>query len=144
MPSKGEYAGYRYFIPNVFVEEDKRGEEGNILITLPESFQVTLRNRDTDDEIVVTPYDLFTECDGTKGEDYARKQSETEDNTEKKKQVYVTIPAAAKIAEYKAQTLFKMPHTDEYDGYCFYLFNDQLSQGDEGIQAKLSENFTVQ
>ena len=144
MPSKGEYAGYRYFIPNVFVEEDKRGEDGNILITLPESFQVTLRNRDTDDEIVVTPYDLFTECDGTKGEDYARKQSETEDNTEKKKQLRVVIPAAAKIAEYKAQTLFKMPHTGEYDGYCFYLFNDQLSQGDEGIQATLSENFTVQ
>ena len=144
MPSKGEYAGYRYFIPNVFVEEDKRGEEGNILITLPESFQVTLRNRDTDDEIVVTPYELFSHCNGTQGEDYARKQSETEDNTEKKKQVYVTIPTAAKIAEYKTQTLFKMPHTGEYDGYCFYLFNDQLSQGDEGIQAKLSENFTVQ
>ena len=144
MPSKGEYAGYRYFIPNVFVEEDKRGEEGNILITLPESFQVTLRNRDTDDEIVATPYELFSHCNGTQGEDYARKQSETEDNTEKKKQVYVTIPAAAKIAEYKTQTLFKMPHTGEYDGYCFYLFNDQLAQGDEGIQAKLSENFTVQ
>ena len=144
MPSKGEYAGYRYFIPNVFVEEDKRGEEGNILITLPESFQVTLRNRDTDDEIVVTPYELFSHCNGTQGEDYARKQSETEDNTEKKKQVYVTIPTAAKIAEYKTQTLIKMPHTGEYDGYCFYLFNDQLSQGDEGIQAKLSENFTVQ
>lgn len=140
MPSKGEYAGYRYFIPNVFVEEDKRGEEGNILITLPESFQVTLRNRDTDDEIVVTPYDLFSLCNGTKGEDYARIPSETE----KKAPLRTVIPAAAKIAEYKAQTLFKMPHTGEYDGYCFYLFDDQLSQGDEGIQAKLSENFTVQ
>lgn len=140
MPSKGEYTGYRYFIPNVFVEEDKRGEEGNILITLPESFQVTLRNRDTDDEIVVTPYDLFSLCNGTKGEDYARIPSETE----KKAPLRTVIPAAAKIAEYKAQTLFKMPHTGEYDGYCFYLFNDQLSQGDEGIQAKLSENFTVQ
>ena len=140
MPSKGEYAGYRYFIPNVFVEEDKRGEEGNILITLPESFHVTLRNRTTDEEIVVTPFDLYTECDGTQGEDYARTPSEAE----KKPPVRTVIPAAAKIAEYKAQTLFKMPHTGEYDGYCFYLFNDQLSQGDEGIQAKLSENFTVQ
>ena len=144
MPSKGEYAGYSYYIPNVFVEEDKRGEDGNILITLPESFHVTLRNRAADDEIVVTPFDLYTECDGTQGEDYARKQSETEDVAEKKKQVYVTIPSAAKIAEYKTQTLFKMTHTGEYDGYCFYLFNDQLSQGDGGIRAKLSENFTVQ
>ncbi len=144
MPSKSEYAGYSYYIPNVFVEEDKRGEDGNILITLPESFHVTLRNRTTDDEIVVTPFDLYTECNGTQGEDYARKQSETEDVAEKKKQVYVTIPSAAKIVEYKTQTLFKMPHTGEYDGYCFYLFNDQLSQGDEGIRAKLSENFTVQ
>ena len=140
MPSKGEYAGYRYFIPNVFVEEDKRGEEGNILITLPESFQVTLRNRDTDDEIVVTPFDLYTECNGTKGEDYARTPSEAE----KKQPLGMVIPTAAKIAEYKTQTLFKMPRTGEYDGYCFYLFNDQLSQGDEGIQATLSENFTVQ
>ncbi len=144
MPSKSEYAGYSYYIPNVFVEEDKRGEDGNILITLPESFHVTLRNRAADDEIVVTPFDLYTECDGTQGEDYARKQLEAEGVSEKKKQVYVTIPAAAKIAEYKTQTLFKMPHTGEYDGYCFYLFNDQLSQGDGGIQAKLSENFTVQ
>ena len=140
MPSKSEYAGYRYFIPNVFVEEDKRGEEGNILITLPESFQVTLRNRDTDDEIVVTPFEIYTECDGTKGEDYARISSEAE----KKPPVRTVIPATAKIAEYKAQTLFKMPHTGEYDGYCFYLFNDQLSQSDEGIRAALSENFTVQ
>lgn len=142
MPSKSEFAGYSYYIPNVFVEEDKRGEDGNILITLPDDFHVTLRNRTTDEEIVVTPFDLYTECDGTKGEDYARKQSEGD--TEKKNQLHVAIPAAAKIAEYKTQTLFKMPHTGEYDGYCFYLFNDQLSQGDEDIQAKLSENFTVQ
>lgn len=140
MPSKSEYAGYSYYIPNVFVEEDKRGEDGNILITLPDDFHVTLRNRMTDDEIVVTPFDLYTECDGTKDEDYARTPSEAE----KKPPVRTVIPTEAKIAEYKTQTLFKMPHTGEYDGYCFYLFNDQLSQGDEGIQAKLSENFTVQ
>lgn len=140
MPSKGEYAGYSYYIPNVFVEEDKRGEDGNILITLPESFHVTLRSRMTDDEIVVTPFDLYTECNGTKDEDYARTPSEAE----KKPPVRTVIPTEAKIAEYKTQTLFKMPHTGEYDGYCFYLFNDQLSQGDEGIRAKLSENFTVQ
>lgn len=140
MPSKSEYAGYSYYIPNVFVEEDKRGEDGNILITLPDDFHVTLRNRTTDDEIVVTPFDLYTECDGTNGEDYARTPSEAE----KKPPVRIVIPTTAKIAEYKAQTLFKMPHTGEYDGYCFYLFNDQLSQGDEGIQAALSENFTVQ
>ena len=140
MPSKGEYAGYSYYIPNVFVEEDKRGEDGNILITLPDDFHVTLRNRMTDEEIVVTPYELYTECDGTNGEDYARTLSEAE----KKPPVRTVIPITAKIAEYKTQTLFKMPHTGEYDGYCFYLFNDQLSQGDGGIQAKLSENFTVQ
>ena len=144
MPSKGEYAGYSYYIPNVFVEEDKRSEYGNILITLPDDFHVRLRNRMTDDEIVTTPFDLYAECDGTQGEDYARKQSEAEGNAEKKNQVHVAIPAAAKIAEYKTQTLFKMPHTGEYDGYCFYLFNDQLSQGGDRIQAKLSENFTVQ
>lgn len=144
MPSKGEFAGCSYYIPNVFVEEDKRGEDGNILITLPDDFHVTLRNRITDEEIVVTPFEIYTECDGTKGEDYARKQSETEGDAEKKNQVQVTIPAAAKIAEYKTQTLFKMPHTSEYDGYCFYLFNDQLSQDAEAIKAKLSENFTVQ
>ena len=144
MPSKGEYAGYSYYIPNVFVEEDKRSEYGNILITLPDDFHVRLRNRMTDDEIVITPFDLYAECDGTQGEDYARKQSEAEGNAEKKNQVQVAIPVGAKIAEYKTQTLFKMPHTGEYDGYCFYLFNDQLSQGDGGIQAKLSENFTVQ
>lgn len=40
MPLKGEYAGYSYYIPNVFVEEDKRGEDGNILITLPRSEQL--------------------------------------------------------------------------------------------------------
>lgn len=140
MPSKGEFAGCSYYIPNVFVEEDKRGEDGNILITLPDDFHVTLRNRITDEEIVVTPYELYTECDGTNGEDYARTPSEAE----KKPPVRTIIPTEAKIAEYKTQTLFKMPHTGEYDGYCFYLFNDQLSQGDGGIQATLSENFTVQ
>ena len=144
MPEKSNFAGYRYYIPNVFVEEDKRSEYGNILITLPDDFHVRLRNRMTDDEIVITPFDLYAECDGTQGEDYARKQSEAEGNAEKKNQVHVAIPAAAKIAEYKTQTLFKMPHTGEYDGYCFYLFNDQLSQGGDRIQAKLSENFTVQ
>lgn len=144
MPVKSEFAGYSYYIPNVFVEEDKRGEDGNILITLPENFHVTLRNRATDEEMEITPFDLYTECNGTKGEEYAPKQSETEGNAEKKKQVQVVIPVDAKIAKYKTQTLFKMPYTSKFDGYCFYLFNDQLRPTDINIGVSLSENFIVQ
>ena len=55
----------------------------------------------------------------------------------------ILIPANAKIAEYKTQTLFKMPEKGEYAGYCFYLFNDQLKPVDAGIEANLSENFEV-
>ena len=140
MPANGEFAGYSFYIPNVFVEEDKRGESGNILITLPEDFNVTLKNRATDEELVVTAYDVFEACNGTKEEDYARTAQES---GSERKTVKTVIPANAKIAEYKTQTLFKMPETGEYAGYCFYLFNDQLKPGDAGIEANLSENFEV-
>lgn len=140
MPVNGEFAGYSFYIPNVFVEEDKRGESGNILITLPEDFNVTLKNRATDEELVVTAYDVFEACNGTKEEDYARTAQESGNE---RKTVKTVIPANAKIAEYKTQTLFKMPEKGEYAGYCFYLFNDQLKPVDAGIEANLSENFEV-
>lgn len=142
MPSKSEFAGYSYYIPNVFVEEDKREENGNILITLPETFHVTLRNRAREEEKVITVFELYTECAETNGEDYVR--ASVENNGENKaEKLQTSIPVKAKIAEYKDQTLFKMPEKSEYAGYCFYLFNDQLTNVDEVIQAKLSENFTV-
>lgn len=140
MPANGEFAGYSFYIPNVFVEEDKRGESGNILITLPEDFNVTLKNRATDEELVVTAYDVFESCNGTKEEDYARTAQES---SSERKTIKTSIPVNAKIAEYKTQTLFKMPETGEYAGYCFYLFNDQLKPDDAGIEANLSENFEV-
>lgn len=139
MPTKGDFAGYSYYIPNVFIEEDKRGENGNILITLPEDFDVTLRNRETGEEVIVAAFDLFTECNETKGEDYSRAMSEPREI----KKIQTIIPEKAKIAEYKTHTLFKMPDTGEYAGYCFYLFNDQIRAGETGIEVNLAEDFTV-
>lgn len=141
MPANGEFAGCSYYIPNVFVEEDKRGENGNILITLPEDFNITVKNRATDEEIVIMPIDLFNECHGTKGNDYARTPNENE--RRKARYVQTEIPLKAKVAEYKNQTLFRMPDTGEYAGYSFYLFNDQIKTEKKGIEANLSENFTV-
>ena len=141
MPAGGEFAGYSYYLPNAFVEEDKRGENGNILITLPEEFHITLKNRATDEEVVITPFDLLNACDGTKGEDYARLSSDKEKSGVR--YIRAEIPLKAKIAEYPNQTLFRMPDTGEYAGYCFYLFNDGIKNGEEKIVAELSENFTV-
>ena len=139
MPTKGDFAGYSYYIPNVFIEEDKRGESGNILITLPEDFDVTLRNRETGEEVIVAAFDLFTECNETKGEDYSRAMSEPGEI----KKIQTIIPEKAKIAEYKTHTLFKMPDTGEYAGYSFYLFNNQILTGKTGIEVNLAEDFTV-
>lgn len=143
MPLKSEFTGYSYYIPNVFIEEDKREENGNILITLPEDFKVTIKNKATDEELVITVFDLFNECNATQGEDYARVKSEHQTDAEEKRQIITVIPANAKIARYENQTLFKMPEKGEYAGYCFYLFNDKLSDADDKIQVKLSEDFTV-
>lgn len=143
MPSKSEFAGYSYYIPNVFIEEDKRGENGNILITLPEDFKVTIKNKATEEELIITVFDLFNECDATNSEDYARVKSERQTGSEEKRQILTEIPRSAWIARYENQTLFKMPETGEYAGYCFYLFNDKLSDADDKIQVKLSEDFTV-
>lgn len=116
MPANGEFAGYSFYIPNVFVEEDKRGESGNILITLPEDFNVTLKNRATDEELVVTAYDVFEACNGTKEEDYARTAQES---GSERKTVKTVIPANAKSRNIRRRRCSKCPKRANTRGIAF-------------------------
>lgn len=136
LPNKDDYGGMTYFIPSVFVGEDKNSDDGRIEIRLPQDFVVKAQTRGGEKKIELTAYDFCKLTDKTTAEDYKRLKTEivTENETEWN---HVSVPEKARIASFDESTLFRMPD-GEYGDYTYYLPNKCVKDSEENGTIRLS------
>lgn len=138
LPNTSKFAGCSYYVPNAFVQEDKSTEAGNIEISIPEDFEITIKNRQTNEKIKLTAFEYYQETNDTKSENYVFEHKENilekEDKNDWK---FVSISGKAKIAEYENRTLLKMP-SGEYEGYSYYLPNGFIKENTEKGTLRIS------
>lgn len=150
LPNTIDKASHSYFIPNNFAEEDTESDEGRIILTLPEDFEVRAQDRTGNSIITLTAQEFKEQCDGTSAEQYEFSRgatSETDtaaESEEKSGWRYVSVDKRAKIAEYENRTLMKMPR-GEYSGYTYYIPNNLLRENEKKgtIRVGLPEDFVV-
>lgn len=136
LPNKDDFGGMTYFIPSVFVGEDKNSDDGRIEIRLPQDFVVKAQTRGGEKKIELTAYDFCKLTDKTTAEDYKRLKTETvtENETEWN---HVSVPEKARIATFEDSTLFRMPD-GEYGDYTYYLPNKCVKDSEEKDTIRLS------
>lgn len=136
LPNKDDFGGMTYFIPSVFVGEDKNSDGGRIEIRLPQDFVVKAQTRGGEKKIELTAYDFCKLTDKTTAEDYKRLKTETvtENETEWN---HVSVPEKARIATFEDSTLFRMPD-GEYGDYTYYLPNKCVKDNEENGTIRLS------
>ena len=136
LPNKDDFGGMTYFIPSVFVGEDKNSDDGRIEIRLPQDFVVKAQARGGEKKIELTAYDFCKLANKTTAEDYKRLKTEiiTENETEWN---YVSVPEKARIASFDESTLFRMPD-GEYGDYTYYLPNKCVKDSEENGTIRLS------
>ena len=138
MPNKENFGGMTYFIPSVFVGEDKNSDDGRILIRLPEDFVVKAQSRDETREATLTAYNFNQLCNNTTAEDYKQAQAESAPGNETPSDWnYVYVPDKARIASFDDSTLFRMPD-GEYGDYTYYLPNKCVKDSEENGTIRLS------
>ena len=136
LPNKDDFGGMTYFIPSVFVGEDKDSDDGRIEIRLPQDFVVKAQTRGGEKKIELTTYDFCKLTNKTTAEDYKRLKTETvmENKTEWN---HVSVPEKARIATFEDSTLFRMPD-GEYGDYTYYLPNKCVKDSEENGTILLS------
>ena len=136
LPNKDDFGGMTYFIPSVFVGEDKNSDDGRIEIRLPQDFVVKAQARGGEKKIELTAYDFCKLTDKTTAEDYKRLKTEivTENETEWN---HVSVPEKARIATFEDSTLFRMPD-GEYGDYTYYVPNKCVKDSEEKGTIRLS------
>ncbi len=136
LPNKDDFGGMTYFIPSVFVGEDKNSDDGRIEIRLPQDFVVKAQTRGGEKKIELTAYDFCKLTNKTTAEDYKRLKTETvtENETEWN---HVSVPENARIATFEDSTLFRMPD-GEYGDYTYYLPNKCVKDSEENGTIRLS------
>ena len=136
LPNKDDFGGMTYFIPSVFVGEDKNSNDGRIEIRLPQDFVVKAQTRGGEKKIELTAYDFCKLTDKTTAEDYKRLKTEivTENETEWN---HVSVSEKARIASFDESTLFRMPD-GEYGDYTYYLPNKCVKDSEENGTIRLS------
>lgn len=143
LPNKDDYGGMTYFIPSVFVGEDKNSDDGRIEIRLPQDFVVKAQMRGGEKKIELTAYDFCKLANKTTAEDYKRLKTEiiTENETEWN---HVSVPEKARIASFDDSTLFRMPD-GKYQDYTYYVPNKCVKENTEKgtIRLSLHNDYTV-
>ena len=136
LPNKDDFGGMTYFIPSVFVGEDKNSDDGRIEIRLPQDFVVKAQTRGGEKKIELTAYDFCKLTNKTTAEEYKRLKTETvtENETEWN---HVSVPEKARIAAFEDSTLFRMPD-GEYGDYTYYLPNKCVKDSEENGTIRLS------
>ena len=136
LPNKDDFGGMTYFIPSVFVGEDKNSNDGRIEIRLPQDFVVKAQTRGGEKKIELTAYDFCKLTDKTTAEDYKRLKTEivTENETEWN---HVSVPEKARIASFDESTLFRMPD-GKYQDYTYYIPNKCVKENAEKGTIRLS------
>ena len=148
MPKFTEIAGYAFYVPNAFVREDEESEGERVKISVPDDFKFTAKDKDGQNEVELSAYQVYKRMDGTEANDYTperkAEQAEKSEPSGNDGWHYVSVDEKAKIAEYDERTMFRMPQ-GEYKGYCYYIPNKLLrANAEKGtIRVSLPDNFVV-
>lgn len=142
LPNSAAEDGYTYFIPNRYITNGTDENEGRIILSIPEDFEIKAQNRDLE-EITYSLQEFADLCNDTTAEDYidAENADEEEDNSTWH---YVSVDKSARVAQYDNSSLFKMPK-GEFEGYTYYIPNGFIKENEEKgtIRIGLPEEFIV-
>lgn len=142
MPTDSEYKGYVYYLPSSVVKEDTENDNGSLVANVGENFKITLRKGE--DKIELTAKQ-FTDVIAGKN-DYKREPTALdeyrEQSDDEKKWSTVQISENAVIANYKDNTLFKMPKGD-YAGFVYYIPSGMVRKEDDGLYLRVPEDFVA-
>ncbi len=142
MPNDGEYKGYVYFIPNSLIREDS-DSENNLVLSLPEGFEITVKNRETETEKKLSIEEFAKAVQGKTADVYKYATQKTEgDESKDSSWLQVEVDKKAKIAEFEKSTLIKMPK-GKYDGYAFYLPNGMVQENGETLNLVIPQDFEI-
>ena len=142
IPEEEKYAGYGFYVPNAFIEEDKSREDGYVKITMPEDFSVTAQNRERTEKVDLSAREIAPMMDKNfvANSASAPAQSQSKDKNGWK---HVFVPSEMFIKEYEKSNLMRMPE-GEYDGYVFYLPRNLMEDAkDDKLKISLPPDFTI-
>ena len=142
IPEEEKYAGYGFYVPNAFIEEDKSREDGYVKITMPEDFSVTAQNRERTEKVDLSAREIAPMMDKNfvANSASASAQSQSKDKNGWK---HVFVPSEMFIKEYEKSNLMRMPE-GEYDGYVFYLPRNLMEDAkDDKLKISLPPDFTI-
>ena len=142
IPEEEKYAGYGFYVPNAFIEEDKSREDGFVKITMPEDFTVTAQNRERTEKVSLTARELAPLMDKNFVANSANAfvQSTEEDNNGWK---HVFVPSEMFIREYEKSNLMRMPE-GKYDGHVFYFPRNLMEDAkDDKLKLSLPPDFVI-
>ncbi len=141
-PTDSEYKGYVYYLPNSVVKEDIENDNGSLVANVGENFKISLRKGE--DKIELTAKQFTDAINGKT--DYKREPSALDEYREQseddKKWSTVQISENAVIANYKDNTLFKMPKGD-YAGFVYYIPSGMVRKEDDGLYLRVPEDFVA-
>ncbi|MCM1438733.1 MAG: DUF3849 domain-containing protein [Roseburia sp.] len=134
---------FTYFIPNRYITNGTGENEGRIILSIPEDFEIKAQNKD-EEEKTYSLQEFKALCNNTVADDYKVEENADGEAEENSTWHYVTLDKAAKVAEYEKSTLFKMPK-GEFEGYTYYIPNGFVHEDEEKgtIRIGLPEDFVV-
>lgn len=113
MPYSSEYRGNVFYVPSSMVREDKDKQDGSLILRIPNDFEITLLNREEEEENIVNGGELLDIFSGSTNEDFI--------NEKDTGWRYVSVDNSAKIADYDERTMFRMPNDGNYAGSIYYI-----------------------
>ena len=142
IPEEEKYAGYGFYVPNAFIEEDKSREDGYVKITMPEDFSVTAQNRERTEKVDLSAREIAPMMDKNFVANSANAPAQSQ-SKEKNGWKHVFVPSEMFIKEYEKSNLMRMPE-GEYDGYVFYLPRNLMEDAkDDKLKISLPPDFTI-
>ncbi len=143
LPNSAAEDKFTYFIPNRFIKNGTDENEGRIILSIPEDFEIKAKNKD-EEEITYTLQEFVALCNGTLAEDYMDTKNADSETEENSSWHYVTIDKSARVAQYDNSSLFKMPK-GEFEGYTYYIPNGFIKENEEKVTLRigLPEEFVV-
>lgn len=143
LPNSAAEDKFTYFIPNRYVANGTDENEGRIILSIPEDFEIKAQNKD-EEEIIYTLQEFVDLCNNTTADDYKVEGNADGEEEENSTWHYVSVDKSAMVAQYDNSSLFKMPK-GEFAGYTYYIPNGFLTENEEKgtIRIGLPEEFVV-
>lgn len=143
LPNSAAEDKFTYFIPNRYIANGTDENEGRIILSIPEDFEIKAQNKD-EEEITYTLQEFVDLCSNTTADDYKVEGNEDGETEENSTWHYVSVDKSAMVAQYDNSSLFKMPK-GELAGYTYYIPNGFLTENEEKgtIRIGLPEEFVV-